>query len=203
MINKILKWMKYGVYGILSVSFIIFLVICLQVNNKVKELKAEYPAVDIHKSLTENEDVPDRFYKIYEIMNPGELDDSWFKVFSGEGFRCSCLSMHHRFIYRTNKGIWGRIIHKLAVIYYLKSEFSEKQCLLYELYRTDFSYQNEGVLEASNYYFNKTLTGLDDREIIILLHMLINPSFYNPKRYPERTKKYADKVLEQIKPFND
>jgi len=51
---------------------------------------------------------------------------------------------------------------------------------------------------ASRFYFGKTLTDLDLHEIALLVAALRGPSYYDPRRYPERARERRDLVLELL-----
>nr|WP_240485146.1 penicillin-binding protein 1B [Aestuariibacter salexigens] len=48
---------------------------------------------------------------------------------------------------------------------------------------------------ASHFYFDRPLNELDDAEMATLVGMIKGPSFYNPRRYPERTLERRNLVL--------
>lgn len=196
--NKpILKRMKLCLYGFV-VSFLIASgCIYSQVNQRIKELEIRYPIADIKVSLNQSQKVPSRLYEIYEIMNPNVFDYGLLESIIRRSGSCPCNRLRHRLILNSET-IWDQILNILAVSSYLERKLTQKECFNYTLLRTDFLYQNKGIEEASCYYFNKELADINDREIIKLIHMLSNSSYYNPKRFPDRANSRANRVLEQI-----
>ena len=70
----------------------------------------------------------------------------------------------------------------------------------YYLQNVDFVYNNKGVYEASNYYFQKELSELNFEQMATLIIMTNNPSLYNPKRRPELIKKRIKEIIRINKP---
>jgi penicillin-binding protein 1B len=52
-----------------------------------------------------------------------------------------------------------------------------------------------GFEAASNFYFGKRLAECDLPELALLVAMVKGPSYYNPRRYPERARERRDLVL--------
>lgn len=85
----------------------------------------------------------------------------------------------------------------------IKRDFSNDDCLKFNLLNADFLYNNIGVENASKYYFKKNVEQLNDDEVITLLIMLDNPSLYNPTRNIDGIKKKVKdykQILNEYKP---
>ena len=52
-----------------------------------------------------------------------------------------------------------------------------------------------GFASASQFYFDKKVSGLDLREMATLVALLKGPSYYHPVRYPDRLNKRVDMIL--------
>jgi len=52
-----------------------------------------------------------------------------------------------------------------------------------------------GFASASQFYFDKKVSGLDLREMATLVALLKGPSYYNPVKYPDRLNKRVDMIL--------
>src|SRR5205814_1834203 len=48
---------------------------------------------------------------------------------------------------------------------------------------------------ASQFYFNKPLGELQPQEVALLIGLVKGPSFYNPRKHPDRAKERRDLVL--------
>jgi penicillin-binding protein 1A len=66
------------------------------------------------------------------------------------------------------------------------------------LNKFDFLYDSHGIKAASETYFGKSQKDLDVEEAAMLVGMLKNPSYYNPKRFEERAKNRRMVVLSQM-----
>lgn len=53
-----------------------------------------------------------------------------------------------------------------------------------------------GFALASKFYFNKPLAELEQHEFALLVALVKGPSYYNPRRFPERAKERRDLVLQ-------
>ncbi|MFK8055318.1 MAG: transglycosylase domain-containing protein [Saprospiraceae bacterium] len=62
----------------------------------------------------------------------------------------------------------------------------------------EYTYGAFGVEAAAEIYFGKNQSDLTKDEAAVLVGMFKNPSFYNPKRFPERSKKRREVVLKQM-----
>ena len=80
----------------------------------------------------------------------------------------------------------------------LERFYTKKEILAMYLNRFDFLNNAVGIKTAANVYFNKEPENLSINEAAMLVGMLKNPSYYNPIRYPERTKERRNVVLDQM-----
>lgn len=80
----------------------------------------------------------------------------------------------------------------------LERFYTKEEIINMYLNRFDFLNNAVGIKTAANVYFNKEPGDLNIEESAMLVGMLKNPSYYNPLRYPERTKERRNVVLEQM-----
>lgn len=80
----------------------------------------------------------------------------------------------------------------------LERFYTKQEILAMYLNRFDFLNNAVGIKTASNVYFGKEPEDLNIPESAMLVGMLKNPSYYNPLRYPERTKERRNVVLDQM-----
>ncbi|MBF4493212.1 transglycosylase domain-containing protein [Flavobacterium sp. MR2016-29] len=83
----------------------------------------------------------------------------------------------------------GYSLTKLFYKLKIQREFTQTDCFKYLLLNTDFknfygdsTYKTFGVKEASEFYFNKKINKLNEKEVLTLIAMLQNPSLYDPIR---------------------
>jgi penicillin-binding protein 1A len=80
----------------------------------------------------------------------------------------------------------------------LENIYSKKEILALYLNKFEFINGAHGIEAASLTYFNKNQSKLNYNEIATLVGMLKNPSLYNPIRFPEKTRKRRNEVLEKM-----
>ena len=59
-----------------------------------------------------------------------------------------------------------------------------------------------GFGRAAHYYFGRALADLDLDEMALLAGMVRGPSYYDPRRHPERAKRRRDRVIDRIEAQN-
>jgi membrane peptidoglycan carboxypeptidase len=67
----------------------------------------------------------------------------------------------------------------------------------------NYLYNNEGVDEASEFYFQKSVNELNDDELIGLIIMQKNPLLYNPKRFKDKFDQKVNEVKKEIKIYKE
>lgn len=80
----------------------------------------------------------------------------------------------------------------------LEKQYSKEEILKMYLNQFDFLYNAVGIKSAAFVYFGKEAKDLNIEEAATLVGMVKNPSYYNPRRYNERTRLRRNTVLEQM-----
>ena len=80
----------------------------------------------------------------------------------------------------------------------LEKIYSKKKILQLYLNTVPFGEQVFGIESASRQYFSKPAYQLKLDESAVLIGMLKAPSYYNPRRFPERSKKRRNVVIGQM-----
>ncbi len=80
----------------------------------------------------------------------------------------------------------------------LERYYTKEEIITMYLNYFDFLYNAVGIKMAANTYFGKEPMDLSLVECATLVGMCKNPSYYNPKRYPERSKERRNIVLQQM-----
>lgn len=80
----------------------------------------------------------------------------------------------------------------------LERFYTKEEIINMYLNRFDFLNNAVGIKTAANVYFNKEPGDLKVEEAAMLVGMLKNPSFFNPLRYPDRTRERRNVVMEQM-----
>ena len=80
----------------------------------------------------------------------------------------------------------------------LERFYTKEEIINMYLNRFDFLNNAVGIKTAANVYFYKEPSDLKIEEAAMLVGMLKNPSYFNPIRYPERTRERRNVVFEQM-----
>lgn len=95
------------------------------------------------------------------------------------------------------KRVWQKLQEWVIAVEFEK-RYTKEEILAMYLNKFDFTYQSFGISAAAKNYFGKDQSQLNIDEAAILIGMLKNPTYYNPKRYPENAKKRRNVVLHQM-----
>ena len=94
-----------------------------------------------------------------------------------------------------------RLLQKLiewVIAIKLERNFTKEEIIALYLNYFDFLHGAVGIKNAANTYFNKEPDSLTVNEAALLIGLCKNPSFYNPVRYPDRSKSRRNVVLAQM-----
>ncbi|MDR1344638.1 MAG: transglycosylase domain-containing protein [Tannerellaceae bacterium] len=80
----------------------------------------------------------------------------------------------------------------------LERYYTKEEIINLYLNKFDFLYNAVGIQSASRTYFSATPKGLKTEEAATLIGMCKNPSYYNPVRYADRTRRRRNVVLAQM-----
>lgn len=95
-----------------------------------------------------------------------------------------------------------RVVQKLKewiIAVRLERKYTKEEII--SMYLNKFSFINGayGIKAAAETYFSKSQDSLEVAEAAMLVGMLKNPSLYNPFRFPEKTQKRREVVLNQMR----
>lgn len=100
-----------------------------------------------------------------------------------------------------SQGLLSRALQKpieWMIAVKLERQYSKEEILKMYLNQFDFLYNAVGIKSAAQVYFGKDARDLSVEEAALLVGMVKNPSYYNPRRHPERTTARRNVVLEQM-----
>lgn len=80
----------------------------------------------------------------------------------------------------------------------LEKLYTKEEILTFYLNQFDFLYNAVGIKTAAFVYFDASSDDLKIEEAATLIGMCKNPSYYNPKRFPERSMNRRNTVLQQM-----
>ncbi len=98
-----------------------------------------------------------------------------------------------------DKTLWRKVNEALMAVI-LDYRFSKNEIL--ETYFNEVYFGQDGgsaihgIALASQFYFAKQVQQLDAAEMALLVAIIKGPSYYNPRRYPERAQQRRDWVLQ-------
>lgn len=80
----------------------------------------------------------------------------------------------------------------------LERNYTKDEIIAMYFNKFDFLYQAVGIKSAASIYFNKTQDNLNIQECAVLVGMAKNPSYFNPKKFPKRSKNRRNTVFNQM-----
>ncbi|GLR17019.1 transglycosylase domain-containing protein [Portibacter lacus] len=81
----------------------------------------------------------------------------------------------------------------------LEKRYTKEEILAMYLNKFEFIYDSYGISAAANTYFGKDQSELEPDEAAVLVGMLNNPVYYNPKMHPDRAQRKKVFVLSRMK----
>lgn len=102
---------------------------------------------------------------------------------------------------RENLGKIGLVMRKFKewiIAVRLEKCYTKDEILTMYLNTVEFSSNSYGIKSAAKTYFNKEVDSLSVEESAVLVGMLKAPSYYSPKRNPERSQLRRNVVLAQM-----
>ena len=103
-----------------------------------------------------------------------------------------------RNMFLTQKRTFKRKIQEAILTVKIERAFSKPEILERYLNQIYFGHGVYGVQAASKFYFGKSVSELNPREIAVLVAIPRNPWYYSPLRHPERVLKKADFILKKL-----
>jgi penicillin-binding protein 1B len=149
--------------------------------------------------------VEDRDFKHHiGIDFSGIVRAAWVNLGAGEvrqgGSTLTQQLVRNLYLSREQK-LWRKVkeaLHALAI----ERRFDKSRILeayLNEIFLGQHGSQAvHGVAAAAEFWFGRELSQLKPREIALLIGMIRGPSYYDPRRHPERALARRNRVLEQM-----
>ena len=141
------------------------------------------------------------FYEHWGISVKGIARALWSNVSQGEvkqgGSTLTQQLMKNHFL-SNEKSLWRK--SREAIMALLTEIHYDKKTILQAYVNEIYLGQNRdsaihGFARASEFYFDQPLSDLNLSQIALLIGMVKGPSYYNPRRHPERAKQRRDLVL--------
>lgn len=93
------------------------------------------------------------------------------------------------------------VVHKIKewfIAIQLEKSYSKQEILLMYLNTVEFGNRTFGIRSAAKKYFGKSVSELNLPQASLLVGLLKGPSFYNPRRKPEKALNRRNTVLDQM-----
>lgn len=103
----------------------------------------------------------------------------------------------------TSRQTWARKANEALMALLLERHYGKAEIL--EAYLNEVHLGQDGSRAihgfglGAQFYFNKPLDELQPQEIALMVGLVKGPSYYNPRRHPERAKQRRDLVLGQFR----
>lgn len=161
---------------------------------KLAEVPPLLPAGLIH--------IEDRNFEHHFGIDPkAVLRAGWANVRAGRAVQGGSTITQQlvRNFFLTLERRWSRKINEAFMALLLEAHYSKEEIL--EAYLNEVHLGQDGGRAihgfglASQFYFNKPLSELQAQEIALLIALVKGPSYYNPRRNPDRARERRDLVL--------
>lgn len=161
---------------------------------KLAEVPPLLPAGLIH--------IEDRNFEDHFGLDPKAiLRASWANLRAGRAVQGGSTITQQlvRNFFLTLERRWSRKINEALMALLLEAHYSKAEIL--EAYLNEVHLGQDGGRAihgfglASHFYFNKPLSELQPQEVALLIALVKGPSYYNPRRNPERARARRDLVL--------
>lgn len=132
--------------------------------------------------------LPEKFYTIYNIIYPHSLEPKSLMHFinhqAGENRYCACRETVYAGLYPFYTKAWDII----PIITMVEKYTTQEECLNYYI-RKKIKDENIDI---------QNINELGDSEIVELLLLIDNPSYYNKKQHPERVQNEINEILNKL-----
>jgi len=192
---------KY-LFNFFGIVFIILVGLYIYGINSWRNIATEAEIEVLIKEIKSADELPDKFYKIYEINNPTSLDYG-IQTSSVIGIFKDNINTSPSLMVSRNWGLPQKttsIKQRTRISYYglaskLENKVNQKGCLNWIANNHYFENNQIGIFNASKYYFNKEISNLTNVEMATLVLMIQNASLYNPIRNPEGVHNRVSELL--------
>ncbi len=181
------------------------------------EVGSIYPAHNEDRVLIQREDLPDllvqaliavedrAFYSHSGVDPKAILRAVWANIRAGrmvQGGSTLTQQLVKNFYLTHERTLW-RKLNEAAMALMLDAHYGKDEIL--EAYANEIYLGQDGSRAihgfglASHFYFNRPLQELDPPRLALLVGLARGPSYYDPRRHPERARQRRDLVLEVLR----
>lgn len=175
-----------------------------------------YPALKEDRVLIKLDQAPDsllkalfatedrNFYEHHGVSARGILRALWANIRAGgivQGGSTLTQQLVKNF-FLTSERTWWRKVNEITMALILDARYSKDEILeayLNEIYLgQDGARAVHGFGLAGQYYFSRSLEELQLHHVALLVSLVRGPSYYDPFKAPDRTRKRRDLVLDEM-----
>ena len=195
LMKTVMKKTKKILINLLSTLILVLISFYVYLNNSIDSVMTKETQKNLFSKIKKTEDLPNSFYIQYEKLNPNGLSrnytQSLISRFTNNRKTCACEEIY------ANPSLFYNYTQFAPHIFFyeINEKIGAKKCLDYELRNKVFANGIVGVTEASQRFYNKEIKDLKDDEILDLLIINENPSYYNPLRRKENLTKRRKQIL--------
>lgn len=153
---------------------------------------------NIVSNIQNSDQLPAEFLEMYNQVYNKPLGNSYLQYIlnslDNKDNTCPCresVFLHQADLPQNN-------IYTVLLISHLENFVSQKECLQFNFHYGFRIKDYEGITEISNFYYNLDISELDENQMLELIVMYKNPTYFDKNRRPEILKKQVDKLKERI-----
>ena len=163
----------------LSFGLLFLLGFYIYLTNGIDSVMTKEKQQKVFATIQDAPALPESFYEQYEKINPNGLERSYtaslLSRFFGKPKPCACETIYAHPGYFDAYNSFAPHIFMFEATH----KVGGKKCLDFALQKIDFANGAIGITAASEKYFQKELVALNDSEVLDLLLMMENPTYFN------------------------
>jgi len=186
---SILKLIKKIIFFIIITGFVLILGVYAWLNLRISSIVTDSEYKEIINEINKSKELTTEFYSQFEKVYGMNSTNDWFvisilKTIQGKSMNTECPCRLAAYRFHQGNGT----ANNTTLAFALENSVGKKKCLDFYIKNFDFLYNNIGIENAAKYYYKKNGADLTKDEILELVIMIKNPSYYNKIRHPERLK---------------
>jgi len=103
--------------------------------------------------------------------------------------------------YSWKAGMYADKLREMIIAYRLENIYTKQEILELYLNTVSFGEDTYGIEMSARRFFNLPVSGLGLKESALLVGLLKAPSYYNPRKYPDRAYLRSEVVLSQMEKY--
>lgn len=192
---KIIKWIAIGIASTITITLSCFV---YYLETSIDKVMTKERQDLIISQINNSPNLPKRFYDVYnkyysDSFDQGVLETIFREILGLNSSGCLCKAIYY------HPGYFDKYKHPRFAHIILALEVEERcspvKCLEYELSISYYGNNIRGIKKASEFYYNRPIEELTDREIISLIIIPTRSVYYSPRRNPENLRRAINRVM--------